>query len=523
MQIVITTSGIGSRLGDLTKNTNKCLVRLGDKFVIDYIINNYIDKDVEFLFTIGYKGDYVKQYIDIVYKNKIKYKFINIDLFDGSGSSLGYSLLKVKDYITGPFIFHCNDSIIYENFDIENIYENTLFLYNENDSTQYASVNINNTIISKINEKGELNFDYIYIGVAYIFNYDLFFNILNKLYINNPNNTSLSDIHVYDVLLKHKHTIKYKIIDKYCDIGNIEKYNKSSKIFKTNYNVLQKNDESISFINNKVIKFFKDTTINNKRVERTKYIPSKLIPEIYNYSDNYFSMKLINGTILSEYYSEHLINDLLDFMFMHLWNTSFIDKNFKNDCYKFYYNKTIDRINKGFNLNIINDYNIINGVKIGNIMELINQIDFNKLCLDNPTLFHGDFILDNILITNKQEYILIDWRQDFQDNLKYGDMYYDLAKLRHNLQFNHKNIDNNLFNLKHITEDSCIIDMKCNFYLMKQLEKFDNYILNKNLNLKKIKILNALIWINMSPLHCYPLSNFLFNLGKYTLYNEFKS
>ena len=57
---------------------------------------------------------------------------------------------------------------------------------------------------------------------------------------------------------------------------------------------------------------------------------------------------------------------------------------------------------------------------------------------------------------------------------------------------------------------------------MKQLEQFDNYILSKGLNLKKIKLLNAIIWINMSPLHSYPLSNFLFNLGKIMLYNELK-
>ena len=30
-KVLITTSGIGSRLGDLTTYTNKCLVRIGNK------------------------------------------------------------------------------------------------------------------------------------------------------------------------------------------------------------------------------------------------------------------------------------------------------------------------------------------------------------------------------------------------------------------------------------------------------------------------------------------------------------
>ena len=523
MQIIITTSGIGSRLGNLTKNTNKCLVKIGDKYAIDYIINNYINKDVEFIFAIGYKGDYVKQYIDIVYKDKIKYKFIEIDKFDGPGSSLGYSLLQVKEHITGPFIFHCNDSIIYENIDIENLNENTLFLFEDNDTTQYASVNIYKNNINKINEKGELEYDYIYIGVACIFEYKIFFKFLRELYNNNPNNNSLSDIHIYNKMLNNNIIFNGKIIEKYCDIGNIKKYNNSNKIFKPIYNVLEKDEESISFVENKVIKFFTDKNINLKRVERTKYFPEGLIPKIFNHSDNYFSMELIKGTILSEKYSKNLIINLLDYMFLHFWNKTFEDVNFKDICYKFYHDKTIDRINKGLEKKITIDYDIINGEQIGDILSLIKKINFNDLCLDKPTLFHGDFILDNILLNEKNEYCLIDWRQDFQGNLEYGDMYYDLAKLRHNLQFNHENIERKLFDIKHINQTTCIIDMKCNYFLMKQLEQFDNYILNKGLNLKKIKLLNAIIWINMSPLHSYPLSNFLFNLGKLTLYNDLKT
>ena len=61
-----------------------------------------------------------------------------------------------------------------------------------------------------------------------------------------------------------------KIIENYCDIGNIQKYNNANKIFKSNYNVLTKEEESISFVDNKVIKFFIDKNINMNRLERTK-------------------------------------------------------------------------------------------------------------------------------------------------------------------------------------------------------------------------------------------------------------
>ena len=60
------------------------------------------------------------------------------------------------------------------------------------------------------------------------------------------------------------------------------------------------------------------------------------------------------------------------------------------------------------------------------------MIDFEWLSQAKQHQFHGDFILDNIIKT-KNGYSLLDWRQDFSGLLRAGDMYYDLAKLNHNL------------------------------------------------------------------------------------------
>ena len=59
--------------------------------------------------------------------------------------------------------------------------------------------------------------------------------------------------------------------------------------------------------------------------------------------------------------------------------------------------------------------------------------------------------------------------------------------------------------------------------IQKQLDDYDKFVAEQNLDMKKIKLLMGLIWLNMAPLHSYPLSNFLFNLGKYTLYNYYTS
>ena len=50
-KVLITASGLGSRLGNLTKFTNKGLVRIGKKPALSYIIESYPD-DVEFVVTL---------------------------------------------------------------------------------------------------------------------------------------------------------------------------------------------------------------------------------------------------------------------------------------------------------------------------------------------------------------------------------------------------------------------------------------------------------------------------------------
>ena len=85
-KVVITTSGIGSRLGDLTTYTNKCLVRVGNKPAISYIIESY-PSDTEFIITLGHYGSHVQQFLELTYPD-YNFSFVEVDKFQGKGSSL---------------------------------------------------------------------------------------------------------------------------------------------------------------------------------------------------------------------------------------------------------------------------------------------------------------------------------------------------------------------------------------------------------------------------------------------------
>ncbi len=147
---------------------------------------------------------------------------------------------------------------------------------------------------------------------------------------------------------------------------------------------------------------------------------------------------------------------------------------------------------------------------------MLNQINIDWLCEGIPSQFHGDFILDNI-IEIKDGFKLIDWRQDFAGGLEVGDVYYDLAKLNHNLAINHDIVNKNLFN--HSKNDCYIL---INSKLNECKGVLYSFIQENGYDLIKVKILTSIIWINMAPLHEYPFNDFLFNFGKYNLYKNLK-
>jgi NDP-sugar pyrophosphorylase family protein len=503
-KVLITTSGVGSRLGELTNYTNKCLIRVSEKPSISYIIESYPD-DVEFIITLGHYGNHVKQFLELCYPTK-KFKFVYIDKYQGYGSSLGYSLSKCESLINCPFIFHVSDTIISdytpitptENYVISSIKEN---------SSQYRTIQYENNKLIKIKEKGELNNYYSYIGVSGIKDYELFFK--NLKLILEKNNEDISDVHVINEMLSNVNFKTFFIKpDNWYDIGNTTELSRTKKSFNSSYDILDKKDESIFFFNDFVIKFFFDTTINKNRIKRGLKLKN-LVPRILGHTDNFYKYELVKGNLFSKSVNVNSFRKFLIWSKNNLWieNNNF---DVKNLCYEFYIKKTKKRIEEYLVNNP--EISIINNENIPSIHNLIKKIDVDWLSNGIPTQFHGDYILDNI-IEIENGFKLIDWRQDFGGELEFGDIYYDLAKLNHNLYVNHDIVKKNLFDS---SPDNCYILI--NSTLNECREVLHSYIKQNGYDLKKIELLTALIWINMAPLHEYPLNNFLFNFGKYNLH-----
>jgi hypothetical protein len=317
---------------------------------------------------------------------------------------------------------------------------------------------------------------------------------------------------------------RVKRLDSWIDIGNSLSLHQAETQFGNPYNILRKRDESISFCGSKVIKFFYDSERCTKRVHRANELKD-LVPAITASRENFYSYQFVEGTKLSKISNPKIVTKLLDWSITELWNKEDSDSqsNFKKACEIFYKDKTYSRLDDFYrSRRILDSFEIINEEDVPPLSDFLDEgINF---CIADckQTRIHGDFILDNI-ISKDQTFLLLDWREGFGNLIKTGDIYYDLSKLNHSLVLNHEMISMGNFDISIDNRDiACNVLVRDSSMLMREI--FNEWILSKGFNQKKVSLLTSIIWLNMSPLHHHPFDLFLYYYGKLSLWralNEF--
>jgi hypothetical protein len=371
------------------------------------------------------------------------------------------------------------------------------------------------------NKKGELTFDYAYPGICGIKNYELFWECLEEI-LSSPKRKNLSDCDVINKMVEHYysndeegfHIVKLR---KWYDIGNVSELERTRENFKESFGVLDKPRENVYFHNGFVVKFFHDKELVRKRVKRCEFLKG-LVPKLVSSTPNFFKYEFVEGELFASSATPAKMKTFLSWASKNMWDTK-IDEDISSECYKFYFEKTQKRV-----LAMLDgerdSQSVINGEAIPTIEKMLSLIDKEWLCKGVPGIIHGDLILDNVIETNSG-FVLIDWRQDFAGRVDIGDVYYDLAKLNHNLIFNHELVTSKKYTLEDSGE-GILCDILCRKNLLDCKEVLDEFIQNEGYDLSKVRMITSLVWINMSPLHEHPLDKFLFNFGKYNLFRSLK-
>ena len=507
-------AGKGKRMLPLTENFNKALLPLAYKAAISHIIEKF-PKKIEIVVAIGHEKEKVSEYLLCAHSNR-KIKLVEVDNISDVGSGPGYSLLRCEKYLKSPFIFFSVDTIIKEEIPLPNC--NWMGAAITKKSEQFCTFSIKNNFIDRIEDKIKCKNRNAFIGLAGIKDYKIFFNSLkrNDLLINNERQVSNG----FRALIQKK---IHPIFFTWHDIGNLEGYNFVKKKFSCQKQLFnfEKIDEYLYFVENKVIKYYKDKNIVKKRSLRAKLLRG-LCPQIQSQTNFFYSYKKINGNIIYNVKNTVVVEKLLEWLNKNLWKKKYLnekeEKIFKKSCKLFYYEKTIKRIklyHSKFNLR--NPAGSINGQSIDTVEKLISKIDWNWLCDGTPAQFHGDLQFENILFLKDNRFTLLDWRQDFSEILEYGDLYYDLAKLNGGIYVSYKRVKEGLFAFKKNANDFTV-SIQRDPFLNDSKKIFDNFVKQNNFDKRKIEILTGLIFLNMAAMHHEPFNHFIYHLGRFTLH-----
>jgi NDP-sugar pyrophosphorylase family protein len=518
-KVVIPSAGLGSRIGHHTKFINKALVTIGDKPAISRVIDKFA-LEIPLVILLGYKGDMIREVLLQLYPNR-DITFVDVDLYEGKGSGLGYTLCKAEEHLQCPFIFIPNDTITGEDIidlDPRN-HGNWAAYYQKTDIDNYNPETFRTLILSKnedkvvgITGKGTLNFN-IYIGICGVNDYADFWKAMKS-------NDAIEAGEVIGLrALNYTNAVR---INEWYDSGSLQNLEIAKEKFQSaEHNILEKEDEAIWFSGDDVLKFSIHKNFISDRVERLKYLPKYLMPNLLDHGKYTYKYRKVKGKVIADTLTANRMRNLLDMCNSSMWSNNVeVSDEAKNVCYEFYRDKTYSRLDYYLDrFEQYDDVKTLNGIKVDSVRALLEKVDWEELC-ESPhwSTFHGDFHGENIIADEKGGFTLLDWRQCFGKNSKkHGDAYYDLAKFRHGLLVNHGVVNANDFTINELAHNYVFISIKQHSNLLECDNEFNKWLIENSFNPKKVKLLTALIYLNICGLHDYPYAKFLYLYGQHLL------
>jgi dTDP-glucose pyrophosphorylase len=221
--VVLMVGGLGTRLKPLTDEIPKPMLKVGNKPILETIINQFAKSGFEnIVLCVNYQADVIKNYFKDGSKFGVKIEYIYENKRMGTAGAL--SLLKSKP--DKPFFVMNGDLLTSVNFSNFLNYHDanksiaTMGVIEYDMQVPYGVVNTIGTDIKTIEEKPTINF--FVSGGIYVLDPICLNSIPNDQYYDMP--TLFEDV----IRDKHK-SITYPIKDYWLDIGRIDEYKKANE------------------------------------------------------------------------------------------------------------------------------------------------------------------------------------------------------------------------------------------------------------------------------------------------------
>jgi dTDP-glucose pyrophosphorylase len=225
--VVIMAGGLGSRLGDLTKNTPKPMLKVGSKPIIEHIIDMFTSHGyTKFMLSVNYKSDVIKEHFKSGEEFGIEIKYLEEEKRLGTAGSL--SLIDFE--LDEPFFVTNGDVLSSLNYDkllefhCENKSMATMCVRKESYQISQGVIESDeaNNLVSLVEKP--INEFYINTGI-YLFD--------PSVLEHTPKNEYFNATSLFELLKTKEKVLKtYEISDYWIDMGLPSDYVELNKVLK---------------------------------------------------------------------------------------------------------------------------------------------------------------------------------------------------------------------------------------------------------------------------------------------------
>jgi dTDP-glucose pyrophosphorylase len=511
--IILCGGGINFVNFPVDSNTNNSMIPVNGKPVISWILNDLLEKGTtSVILVLKENNNRLRNFIDRNYGHNLQVTYVPLTNSESIVYSLFEGLKEVDLQLQTRVIL--GDTLIR---DCPPTHSDYIFIQEVNDSQRWciADVAHNGTVTRYYDKEQHVPRPHFAVCGYYSF------SNTGALIASTTSSYKSEKKQLSDVLIAYQqiHPITAIIAEQWFDFGNID------NLLKAKQQLLQSrffNSLSIDPLLNTITKISDFDEKLRHELQWYKLLPTQLqvlTPRI-------ISEEIINNRLhlVQEYYGYPTLSEL--FLYSDLdedqWESIFLKLFALNSLFRvhsaasdamdaanLYLTKNFARLetarNEPYWNTLLQQPEIYyNGKKLKNFFVLENEVrDRLQHLAENSkcTIVHGDLCFSNVLYDTSNQIIrLIDPRGSFGKPGIYGDPRYDIAKLRHSVHGGYDYIVSDLFELQENNGyfEGALFKNENSLTLSRL---FDNILQEYGYVLSDIKLIEAMLFISMVPLH----------------------
>ena len=123
MQAIILAAGMGKRLGELTKNNTKCMVKVNEITLIDRVLSQLTKQHLKrVVIVVGYEGQKLIDFIGDRYSSEVKIEYVHNPVYEKTNNI--YSLALAKKQLQEDDTLLIESDLIFDDTLFQMIIEN---------------------------------------------------------------------------------------------------------------------------------------------------------------------------------------------------------------------------------------------------------------------------------------------------------------------------------------------------------------------------------------------------------------